>query len=158
MPMPTGYTMHESGYWFKVADNSGPYVYDGVTMYLVSALIMGATGPVVAGVSATAANAVTTATLPAVAGKRNYITGFTITGAGSTLGNVVQATLSGLSVPDLRYTVAAPANILSPIQPINVQFDPPIPAAAVNAAITMTVPAVGLGNTAVTVDLYGYVL
>lgn len=158
MATPTGYTMHESGYWFKVADNSGPYVYDGLTMYLVSALIMGANGPAVAGVSAMAANAVATATLPAVAGKTNYITGFTITGAGSTLGSVVQATLSGLAVPDLKYTVAAPANILSPIQPINVKFDPPIPAAAVNAGITMTVPAAGLGNTAMTVDLYGYVM
>lgn len=34
MAAPVGYVMHRSGFWYKVSDQSGPYVFDGVTMRL----------------------------------------------------------------------------------------------------------------------------
>lgn len=156
MPAPSGYMMHESGFWFRQTDQTGPYVYDGVQMLLVSALITGTSGPARAASSVAGAAQAVAASLSALPGKTNYVTGITITGSGSTLGSVVLATLSGLTVQDLKFAVAAPANLLSPIQPVDVQFDPPIPASAVNVAITLSIPSVGLGNTSLVANIYGY--
>lgn len=40
----SGFVMHQSGFWFKVSDRSGPYTYDGVNMNLVGVVDNGRTG------------------------------------------------------------------------------------------------------------------
>lgn len=105
------------------------------------------------------ANANAVATMPAVAGKTNYLTGFEITGAGATAAAVVNATLTGLfggATMNYTVTVVAGATLANPS--IIVSFPTPIPASAPNTAITLTVPALGLGNTNSTANIHGFVV
>lgn len=107
--------------------------------------------------SGNVANATATATLPAVSGKTNYVTGFSISAGGATLGSTVTATLSGLAGGSLSYTFTAPAlggNAL----PLFEEFVVPIPASASNTAISLTLPALGAGNINATVNIHGYVV
>lgn len=152
-----GFTMHESGFWFKNSDSTGPYVYDGNNMVLLSVadIITGGMGGILAS-SGIKANQVAVATLPAASNKRNYVTGFDITGSGSTLGSVVTATLSGLVGGDVDYVVACPSGVLAAVIPVVVEFRPPIPAAAEGQAVTLTLPALGVGSQKVSVILHGY--
>lgn len=101
------------------------------------------------------ANITAIATLPAVAGKTNFVTGFEITGAGATAASVVIATLTGL-VNTLHYVVAVPAGVAAPITPLVVEFSPPLPASAVNTAVSINVPAFGAGNTNAAAVIHGY--
>lgn len=108
--------------------------------------------------SGNVANAVATATLPAVSGKTTYITGFAITGAGATGAAVVLATLAGLIGGTATYVVVAPAGATTSITPLVVQFPMPLPASAVNTAITLSLPALGSGNTNAAVVAHGFQL
>lgn len=108
--------------------------------------------------SGNVANGTATASLAAQASKRNYVTGFTITGAGATAASVVTATLSGVTGGPLHYTVVVPAGVTTAIQPLNVRFDTPIPASADNTAITISVPAFGAGNTNAAATINGFVV
>ena len=101
------------------------------------------------------ANATATATLPAVALKRNYLAGFAISGSGATVAAVVRATITGIGVT-WGIDVPVPAGILLGITPIIVVLPNPIPASAVNTAITLTVPAFGSGYADVSVAIWGY--
>lgn len=111
--------------------------------------------PVTAG-SGNVTNAVATATIPAVAGKTAYISGFTISGAGATAALAVSPTITGIISGTRTFTYAAVAGVgaLNPI--LDVQFCPPIPASAVNQAIAVSCPALGAGNTNNTVNAYGF--
>ncbi|WP_283807294.1 hypothetical protein [Bradyrhizobium sp. Tv2a-2] len=40
--------------------------------------------------------------------------------------------------------------------PLDVQFNPPLPASAANTAITVSCPSLGSGNTNNSVNVYGY--
>lgn len=113
--------------------------------------------PVTAG-SGKVANAVATATIPAVAGKTAYISGFTITGSGATAALVVSPTVTGIISGTRTYTYAAVAGaaVINPV--LDVQFCPPIPASAVNTEIAVACPALGAGNTNNTVNAYGFYL
>lgn len=111
--------------------------------------------PVTAG-SGNVANAVAAATIPAVAGKTAYITGFDIQGAGATAGLVVNPTMAGVISGTKTFVYAAAAGALVANQALSRCFNPPIPASAVNTAITISCPALGAGNTANTVNIYGY--
>lgn len=106
--------------------------------------------------SGNVANAAAVATLPAVASKTNYITGFEITGAGATGAAVVLATLAGILGGTATYVVVAPAGATTSITPTVVNFPMPIPASAVNTAITLTLPALGAGNTNAAVVVHGF--
>ena len=101
------------------------------------------------------ADATATAALPAVALKRNYLAGFAISGSGATVAAVVRATITGIGVT-WGIDVPVPAGILLGITPIIVALPNPIPASAVNTAITLTVPAFGAGNADVSVAIWGY--
>lgn len=101
--------------------------------------ILGASGNVAAGIA--------TATLAAAAGKTTYITGFTVTGAGATAGLPVLVTVTGTLGGTHTYVYVAAVGALVANTPLNVRFTSPIPASAVNTAITVTVPSLGLGNT-----------
>jgi|EndMetStandDraft_5_1072996.scaffolds.fasta_scaffold188977_2 hypothetical protein len=106
--------------------------------------------------SGNVANAQAVATIPAVAGKRNYITGFEVSGSGATAGLPVTVTVTGLD-NTLSYTYSAAAGVLVANQPLVVSFPQPLPASAVNTAIVVTCPALGSGNTNNTVTAHGFV-
>lgn len=129
----------------------------------VAAAIAGAAGypagavPVHAA-SGNVANGVAAATLAAAAAKTTYCTGFEITGTGATVGLAVAATLAGLLGGTATYTVVAAVGALVGNVPVAVVFNPPIPASALNTAITLSVPALGAGNTNSAVAIHGFQL
>lgn len=113
--------------------------------------------PLVVG-SGNVANAVAAASLPAVAGETNYITGFEITGSGATAGLPVDVTVVGLiGGVTLHYNYTFAVGVLLPNQPLLIEFPNPIPASAVNTAITVSCPAGGAGNTRNAVVVHGFV-
>lgn len=157
MAVPAGFTQHISGYWMKTSDQSGPYAFDGTTMF------GGATGSAPLGatpsVAQTAGAAGTLApSLAAAAGKTTYCSGFSITGAGATAASVVVAQLQNTLGGSLSYVIAVPAGATLGVTPIIVQFNPPIPANATNQAITLNVPSFGAGNTNAAAVIWGYTL
>ena len=150
MPIPAGFTQHTSGYLMRLSDASGPYTFDGTTSSLLGGLFPTSFS------SGNVANSSAIATIPAVAAKTTFITGFEITGAGATAGVVVLATITGLLGGTASYAVAAPAGAMIGLTPMTVVFNPPLPASAVNTAIVLTLPALGLGNTNAAVVAHGY--
>lgn len=106
--------------------------------------------------SGNVANASAVATIPAVANKTAYISGFTISGAGATAALVVNPTVTGVisGTKTFTYAAVAGAAALNPV--LDVQFCPPIPASGLNQAIAVTCPALGAGNTNNTVNAYGF--
>lgn len=115
----------------------------------------GAAGSQVDVTSGNVAAAAAVATMPAVAGKTNWVTGFEITGAGATAASVVVATFAGLAAA-LAYVVAVPAGPTVGVTPLVVEFPQPIPASAANQAVSLTLPSLGAGNTNAAVTLHGY--
>jgi hypothetical protein len=116
---------------------------DGAQRLLISAGPPQGTDVVATGVQVHAANVVT---LPAVAGKTNYVTGIEITGTGANAASNITAVLSGISV-GLNFNIEVPSGITVPLTPIIVEFSRPIPAFGVNVAITLTVPDFGVNGT-----------
>lgn len=112
----------------------------------------------VAASSGNVANAAATATLPAVVGKTNYVTGFSITGGGATAAALVTATLTGVVGGPLSYTFGAPAGPAVAALPLIVELETPIPGSAVNTAVSINLPALGTGNTNAAVSIHGYVV
>lgn len=108
--------------------------------------------------SAVVTAAVAAATMPAVAAKTNYVTGFEITGGGATAASLIEVVLSGLLGGDTTYVIAVPAGATLGITPLLVNFIPAIPASAVNTAIAITAPSFGAGNTKAMAAIHGYVL
>lgn len=102
-------------------------------------------------------NADAVASLPAVAGETNHLGGFTITGAGGTAAGFVLATVTGLKGGTLELVVPVPAGVDNGITPIILNFAQPLPASAPNVAIVLTLPALGAGNIAAAVGLWGVV-
>ncbi|HLY84818.1 MAG TPA: hypothetical protein VKQ71_17670 [Acidimicrobiales bacterium] len=98
------------------------------------------------------------ATLPGVAGKTTYLTGFEVTGSGATAASVQLVTVTGVVGGPLSYDLAIPAGIAVGITPLTVEFARPIPATAPNTAILVNVPGFGAGNTAAAVVAHGYQL
>ncbi len=144
--------MRTTAGWLQV----GTLGAQNVSTYQASAYPAGATS--VTGASGNVANAAAAAALPAVAGKTNYVTGFEITGAGATAASNVIATLAGVITGTLSYIVTAVAGATVGNRPVIVTFSPAIPASAANVAITLSVPALGAGNTHSAAVIHGYTL
>jgi hypothetical protein len=106
--------------------------------------------------SAAVAAAQNDQTLAAVAGKKNYVTGFEITGAGATAAGVIAVTLTGIAGGPQQYKVPIPAGATAGITPLIVQFANPLPASAENVAIVLTVPSFGAGNLHAAAALHGF--
>lgn len=106
--------------------------------------------------SGNAANAIAIATLPAVAAKTTYITGFDVTGSGATAGLPVVVTIAGLLGGSITYTYSAAVGALVANTPLSIRFPVPMPSSAVNTAITVTCPSLGLGATNNVVNAFGY--
>lgn len=129
---------------------------DGPVSVVANSLVpyLGATA-ITAG-SGNVANASAAATMAATASVTNYIAGFSVTGAGATAGVPVIVTVAGImqATRSFIYTFATGATVGN--EPLNVIFDPPIPATAANTAITVTCPAGGAGNTHNAVVAWGF--
>lgn len=106
-------------------------------------------------VGAQVAAAANNQTLAAAAGMRTYIDGFCISGGGATGASLVQVTITGLT-NTLSFTIAVPAGVTLGIQPLWIEFDPPLPAATDNGAIVVNVPSFGAGNTAASASAWGH--
>ncbi len=91
-----------------------------------------------------------------MAAKTTYLTGFEVTGAGATAGNVVTVTVTGTVSGTLSYVFAVPIGATVGVAPLAVEFASPIPASAVNTAVD--VPSFGAGNTAAAVVAHGFIL
>jgi hypothetical protein len=76
-----------------------------------------------------------------------------MTFAGAIAGANFTATVAGTIGGTMSYTVVAPTGAGTPLI---VEFNPPIPASAVNTAIVVTLPALGAGNTHATCVAHGY--
>ena len=114
--------------------------------------------PVVA--TATGAAAILTATLPNVAGRRLFVTGFTLTGGGATAGLVVNATLAGAdnafgAAVTLNYAFGFPTGVAVAAQPLLEVFNPPLPILLGQAAV-LTLPSGGAGNTLASISINGF--
>jgi hypothetical protein len=106
--------------------------------------------------SATGAASAMAPSLAGVAGQTTFVTGFEVTGGGATAGSIIVATLTGILGGTKSYDIAIPAGITLGITPLVVQFPRPIPASALNTAITLNVPSFGAGNTNAAATLHGF--
>ena len=106
--------------------------------------------------SGNVANASAAASLAAAASVTNYLNGVEITFAGATAAANVVATITGLLGGTISFVCVAPAGANLPGTPIILTFDPPLPASAANTAITVTLPALGAGNTHACVNIHGF--
>lgn len=118
-----------------------------------------ATDGVITASSGNVANANAVATLAAGgASKTTYITGFQCTASGSTIGLAVNLTVAGVVTGTMTYTFVFTAGVLTEAPILNVSYPNPIPASALNTAITVTLPAGGTGNTNAACNAQGYQL
>ena len=106
--------------------------------------------------SGNVANASAAATLTGGASTTVYISGFSVTGSGATAGLPVQVTVAGLLGGSRIYTYSFAIGALVGNNPLVVAFDPPLPASAINTAISVTCPASGAGGTNNTVVSHGF--
>jgi hypothetical protein len=113
----------------------------------VAASANGTTGAVSAVLPAGGANVLT------------YISGFEATFSTPTAAVTITVTVATLTGSvTLNYTVQslAAGAAVQPPAPLVVEFNPPIPANALNSAITVSVPALGAGAPGVSVAAHGY--
>ncbi len=115
-----------------------------------------ANGTAVGATSGNVANASAAASLAGVAGVTNFLTGVHINFTGATAASVVNATITGLIGGTMTIPVAVPAGVAVQGQCLNLDFAVPIPASAANTAITVTLPALGAGNTNAAVYIRGF--
>lgn len=107
--------------------------------------------------SGNVAAAVAAATIPAVAAKTNYLEGFDVTGTGSTAGQVVVVTITGLLGGTVTYNMASATGVLVQDTPLSIRFIRPLPASAVNTAIVVSCASLGAGSTNNVTTAFGYV-
>ena len=111
-----------------------------------------------AGVASGAAQS-NAASLPATAGRTQYLEGFDITGGGATAAGVIEVSITGLAAGTLKYEMNVLAGVTGPVNAqggLSVRFPQPQPASGVNVAITVTAPSFGAGNTNAAVVAYGF--
>lgn len=106
--------------------------------------------------SGNVANAAAVATIPAVAGVTAYLTAFEVTSSGATAATVVTITVTGIQGGTLSYTYTCNAGVTTGNTPLLVDLPTPVAASGQNVAITITLPALGAGNTNATVVAHGF--
>ncbi len=110
----------------------------------------------IAAQSAVIANAVASVTLAAAASKFTYLTALQIFGTGATASTVVLATITGLLGGTMTIPVVVPAGVGVALTPVILPFDMPLRSSAVNTAIVVSLPALGVGNLRATVNAQGF--
>ena len=108
--------------------------------------------------SGNVAAAAAVATLAAVAGRTNYITGFVLTASGSTAALAVDVTVTGLIGGTATFTFTFPAGATVAATPLVVTFPTPVPASAANTAIVVTLPSGGAGNAHAAANAFGFLI
>jgi len=111
--------------------------------------------------SANAANATLTVSIPNAPGTWNYLTGASCTSNGATASSYVSATITGIIGGTITAILFVPINTSAGnIVPLGSAGLAPIkypwPASAVNTAITLSVPALGTGNSLTRCTLEGF--
>lgn len=99
-----------------------------------------------------------TATLPATAGRTQYLEGFEITGGGATAASLIEVSITGLAGGTIKYEMNVLAGVTGPVNAqggLFVRFPEPLPASGQNTAVNVTVPSFGAGNTNAAVVAYG---
>lgn len=134
-----------------VSEVNSDGTYRGASIYPTGATVL-------TSASGNKANANAVATLTPTATTTAYITGFELTAAGATAGLPVVATVAGVLGGTLSYIFDYPAGALVGASPLIVEFNPPLPASAVNTAIVVTLPAGGTGNTNAAAVAHGFYL
>src|ERR1700736_2152853 len=82
------------------------------------------------------------ATLPATAGRTQYLEGFDVTGGGATAASVIEVSVTGLAGGTLKFEMNVLAGVTGPVNAqggLFVRFPEPLPASGLNTAITVTV-------------------
>lgn len=98
-------------------------------------------------------------TLPGVAGRTTYISGFHVSGLGATAGSAIKITVTGLlGGVTLTFDYVVPAGVTTAAPTLIVDFDVPIPASGPNTAIVVNVPSFGAGNTSASASARGFQL
>jgi hypothetical protein len=120
--------------------------------------LAGAGGVTQTFLSQSSANAAATnnVSLGAAVGQTTYVTGFQITGGGATGASNIAVTLANVVTGTNNYVIVVPAGATTSINPLVVQFVPPLPANAQNQIITLNVPSFGVGNTNAAASIQGY--
>lgn len=96
--------------------------------------------------------------LPGAPTKTTYITGLEIFGLGATAATIAAATVTGVLGGTMTILIGVPAGTSTETVPKVLQFNPPLPANAVNTAIALSVPSFGAGNQGVSAALRGFQL
>lgn len=133
--------------------NARNFATDTAGVQKVGAVPLGTVVSVGANVAAAANNQ----TLPAVAAKTNFLAGFCVSGLGATAAGSITITTTGLA-GNLSFVLPIPAGATVGVSPLNVTFNPPLPASAVNTAIVVQVPSFGAGNTTASASAWGFVV
>jgi hypothetical protein len=85
-----------------------------------------------------------------------FLSGFNITAGGATTGSIVLATVTGVPGGPLTFVIAVPTGATLGITPPNVEFDPPLPESTPGGGITVSLPALGSGNTNAAINAWGF--
>lgn len=149
MPVPAGFVANQNGMYTR-GDGAGPFSFDGTNMVFTGS------GPVSSFSSGNVANATAAAAIPAAAGEVGYLTGFDVSGSGATAGSIVLLTVTGLLGGTATHSISVPGGVTSQITPRSYIFNPPLRGADVNTAITVSLAALGAGNTSACVSVYGF--
>jgi hypothetical protein len=108
--------------------------------------------------SASGAAAIVAATLAAAASKTTYIAKLVVSGGGATAAQITGVVVSGLVGGSATFVLGVPAGVNSAVNPLVLDFNPPVPASAVNTAIAVTANSFGAGNLNANVEAFGYQL
>jgi hypothetical protein len=104
------------------------------------------------------ANATAVATIPAIPSKTAYLSSWSATASGSTTALTVLLTISGLVGGVITLPNTFPAGVTTAATPIVVPYTFAVAAVGPGTAITLQLPAGGLGNTNAAVNMTGFYL
>jgi hypothetical protein len=90
-------------------------------------------------------------------GSLTFLAGFTASFGGATAGSLQTITVTGAFGGTKNYVVAIPTGVTEG-GILDIRFDPPLQASAVDTDIVVTMPAAGAGNTAQVVTADGFFL
>lgn len=108
--------------------------------------------------TATGSNATTAASLAAAVGKTTYLSSIIVSGLSPTAVGSNGLTLNGVLGGAITYSLPLPAASAQGAAFQQIDFNPPIPASAVNTAISASSAAFGAGSTYQMVEVVGFQL
>lgn len=106
--------------------------------------------------SGNVAAATASATLAGAASKTTYLAGWSFSAGGATVGSIVNGTITGLLGGTQTFTVAVPTGATIGCGSLDQNYNPALPASAVNTPIVVSIPSLGAGNTNSTMSAWGY--